>query len=82
MDLFRQPDLLAQASLRLPPIMALAEALRPRGLPGDALTVDAFCQAYAALLDHPSAAGGRVPRGADGQAPAHEGPPTHGEADL
>jgi energy-coupling factor transporter ATP-binding protein EcfA2 len=77
--LFRQPDLLARASLRLPPVMALAEALRSRGLAGDALTVEAFCRAYAALLDTPSPAGGDGPGGTDAQAPVRKGLPTGSE---
>jgi energy-coupling factor transporter ATP-binding protein EcfA2 len=48
-DLFRQSDLLARASLAPPPVMALAQALRPYGLQGDSLTVEAFCDEYAAL---------------------------------
>jgi energy-coupling factor transporter ATP-binding protein EcfA2 len=79
-DLFRQPDLLARASLRLPPVMALAEALRPRGLHADALTVEAFCQAYAALLDPPPASRSQRQKGSDGQGPDREGAITQGEA--
>jgi cobalt transport protein ATP-binding subunit len=48
-DLFGQPELLARASLGLPPVMALAQALSPWGLAGDALTVETFCRAYEAL---------------------------------
>jgi cobalt transport protein ATP-binding subunit len=80
--LFGQADLLRHASLKLPPVMALAEALRPRGLAGHALTVEAFSRAYAALLEGRSAAEG------DGQGLVGEGPSTgseqqagqHGEA--
>ena len=49
-ELFRQADLLARASLTPPPVMALAQALRPHGLQGDGLTVEAFCDEYAALV--------------------------------
>jgi len=48
--LFEQHELLARASLALPPVIALGQALRPFGLLGDCLTVDAFCQEYAALV--------------------------------
>jgi energy-coupling factor transport system ATP-binding protein len=78
-DLFRRPDLLAQASLRLPPIMALVEALRLRGLSTDAPTVEAFCEAYAALLDPPASFGSQRREGRDGQRPAREGPFADGE---
>jgi energy-coupling factor transport system ATP-binding protein len=49
-ELFRQTDLLARASLAPPPVMALAQALRLHGLQGDSLTVEAFCDEYAALV--------------------------------
>jgi energy-coupling factor transport system ATP-binding protein len=49
-ELFEEHGLLARASLALPPVIALAQALRPFGLLGDCLTVDAFCQEYAALV--------------------------------
>jgi energy-coupling factor transporter ATP-binding protein EcfA2 len=50
-DLFRQPDLLAQASLVPPPVVALAQALRPHGFGGDGLSVGAFCDAYVGWVD-------------------------------
>lgn len=49
-EVFCQADLLAQASLSPPPIMELAQALRPLGLEGDCLTVEAFVRHYTALL--------------------------------
>jgi ABC-type multidrug transport system ATPase subunit len=49
-EVFQQADLLTQASLCPPPLTALAQALRPHGLAGDALTVDAFCKRYIALV--------------------------------
>ena len=48
-DLFRQNDLLARAALVPPPVTALAQALRPHGMRGDSLTVEAFCDEYVAL---------------------------------
>jgi len=50
-DLFRQKDLLARAALVPPPVTALAQALRPQGMGGDSLTVEAFCDEYAALVE-------------------------------
>ncbi len=50
-DLFGQPDLLAQASLSPPAVLALAQALKPHGLPGDSLTVEEFCKRYITLLE-------------------------------
>jgi ABC-type hemin transport system ATPase subunit len=44
---FQQHTALEQASLAPPPVTALAQRLGDLGMPGDALTVDAFCQAYA-----------------------------------
>jgi cobalt transport protein ATP-binding subunit len=49
-ELFRQPDLLARASLGLPPVMALAQGLGLYGVAEDVLTVDAFCGAYEGLF--------------------------------
>lgn len=49
-EVFCQADLLAQGSLSPPPIMELARALRPLGLDGDCLTVEAFVRQYAALV--------------------------------
>jgi energy-coupling factor transport system ATP-binding protein len=50
-ELFRQPDTLARASLMLPPVTALAQALQPYGMRGDSLTVEAFRAEYTALLE-------------------------------
>jgi energy-coupling factor transporter ATP-binding protein EcfA2 len=50
-DLFGQIDLMAHASLAPPPVTALAQALRPHGLRGDGLTVEAFCDEYVALVE-------------------------------
>ncbi len=49
-DLFARPDLLARASLAPPPVVVLAQALRPYGLCGECLTVRAFCVEYARLV--------------------------------
>jgi hypothetical protein len=49
--LFRQKDLLARAALVPPPVTALAQALRPQGMRGDSLTVEAFCDEYVALVE-------------------------------
>jgi len=49
-DLFRQSELLTCAALAVPPVLALAQALRSQGLRGDTITVDAFCQEYVALV--------------------------------
>lgn len=46
---FQDEALLAQASLKPPPVVTLARALRRHGLQGDGLTVEAFCDEYAAL---------------------------------
>jgi len=48
-DVFRDEALLARASLAPPPVVALARALRSNGFRGDGLTVEAFCDEYAAL---------------------------------
>ena len=58
----------------------IAEALRPRGLSGDALTVEAFCDAYAALLEEPSPAENRRQHGRDGQESDPETPPAGDQA--
>ena len=50
-DIFEETDLLARASLTLPPLVALTQALRPYGLRGDALTLDAFCERFLALAE-------------------------------
>ncbi len=52
-DLFRQTDLLARAALVPPPVTVLAQALRPHGMRGDSLTVEAFCDEYVALVETP-----------------------------
>jgi energy-coupling factor transport system ATP-binding protein len=46
---FQQAEILARTSLAPPPVMALAQALRSCGLQVEALTVQAFCDAYIAL---------------------------------
>ena len=46
---FHDEELLARASLAPPPVVALARALRAAGFRGDGLTVEAFCDEYAAL---------------------------------
>jgi energy-coupling factor transport system ATP-binding protein len=50
-DLFRQPEILARTSLAPPPVARLAQALAAYGLPPGAVTVEAFCEAYAAALE-------------------------------
>lgn len=50
-SLFGQADLLAGVCLAAPPVIALAQALRPHGLRGDSLTVDAFSDEYVALVE-------------------------------
>jgi cobalt transport protein ATP-binding subunit len=45
---FAQPELLISASLTLPPVLALAQAL---GLSGGCLTVDSFCDTYAFFVE-------------------------------
>lgn len=50
-DIFEEADLLARASLTPPPLVALARVLRPYGLRGDALTLDAFCERFLALAE-------------------------------
>jgi energy-coupling factor transporter ATP-binding protein EcfA2 len=46
---FRQQKVLARASLLPPPVFSLAQALKGYGLGGDCLSVEAFCDEYAAL---------------------------------
>jgi energy-coupling factor transport system ATP-binding protein len=48
-DLFRQAALLSEASLALPPVMALARALQAEGMPPEVITVDGFVRAYGNL---------------------------------
>ena len=48
--IFADGAVLARASLAPPPVVALAQALRPHGLGGDSLTVESFCDEYIALL--------------------------------
>jgi cobalt transport protein ATP-binding subunit len=50
-ELFQQHELLSQTSLAAPPVLALARALMPYGLKGDSLTVESFCDEYAALVE-------------------------------
>jgi cobalt transport protein ATP-binding subunit len=50
-DIFEETDLLARASLTPPPLVVLGRALRPYGLHGDALTLDAFCEQFLALAE-------------------------------
>jgi energy-coupling factor transport system ATP-binding protein len=50
-DVFEETDLLAQASLMPPPLVALTQALRPYGLHSGALTLDAFCERFLALAE-------------------------------
>jgi len=64
--LFQQADLLAQASLTPPPVVALARALWPADPAGECLTVEAFCARYTALFNR--------------QAVPHHLPPGTGEA--
>lgn len=49
-DLFGQAGLLARASLVPPPVTLLAQALQTGGMPGDCLSVEAFCESYVALF--------------------------------
>jgi energy-coupling factor transporter ATP-binding protein EcfA2 len=49
-EVFRQADALSRASLSAPPLVSLAQALRPDGLQDDGLGVDAFCDKYVALV--------------------------------
>jgi energy-coupling factor transporter ATP-binding protein EcfA2 len=48
-DVFHKTEVLARTALALPPVMALAEALRPHGFHGTGRTVDTFCDEYVAL---------------------------------
>jgi len=45
-EIFRRPDLVTRASLALPPVMELAQALLPWGMRGDILTVESFCREF------------------------------------
>jgi len=49
-ELFLDAESLSQASLAMPPVLALARALVPLGMSGDGLTVESFCDEYATLL--------------------------------
>jgi cobalt transport protein ATP-binding subunit len=49
---FQQTDVLTQASLQPPPLVALAQALHPYGLSDDIVTLDAFCDQYATLVEN------------------------------
>jgi energy-coupling factor transporter ATP-binding protein EcfA2 len=48
-DIFEQPELLQRASLAPPPVVVLARSLRPFGLAGDCLTVEALTAELASL---------------------------------
>lgn len=48
---FQQHAALQQASLTPPPVTALAQRLADLGMPSDALTVAAFCRAYARVRE-------------------------------
>jgi energy-coupling factor transport system ATP-binding protein len=78
-SLFGQDDLLNQASLAPPPVVALGKALQDQGLQGKGLTVEAFCEEYIART------GDQAPQdsGQDGDAanPSNgsQGPQTHRE---
>ncbi len=47
---FQRTDLLESASLTPPPVLTLAQALRPLGMQGDSLTAQAFADEYLALV--------------------------------
>jgi energy-coupling factor transport system ATP-binding protein len=49
-SLFQKPELLARASLAPPPIALLAQRLKPLGVSGDSVTVEALCGDCARLL--------------------------------
>jgi energy-coupling factor transport system ATP-binding protein len=49
-ELFAQPELLDRASISPPPITRLSQRLRPAGMRGDSLTVEAFVREFEALL--------------------------------
>jgi energy-coupling factor transport system ATP-binding protein len=49
-EIFSRPELLAQVSAVPAPVTRLSWELRPWGMKGDSLTVEAFYQEYAALL--------------------------------
>ncbi len=48
-DVLSRPEMLARASVSPPPITRLSQLLRPCGMAGDSLTVDAFYREYADL---------------------------------
>ncbi len=48
--LFQKRELLASASLAAPPVAVLARRLKPLGLSGDSVTIEALCSEYAGLL--------------------------------
>lgn len=49
-SVFQQSEVLARTSVAPPPVMALSQALLSCGLQAEALTVEAFCDAYIALV--------------------------------
>ena len=57
-ELFRQRELLSQASLAAPPVLQLAWALVPFGLQGDSLTVESFADEFVGLLEGQAWLGG------------------------
>jgi energy-coupling factor transport system ATP-binding protein len=66
-SVFQQAELLAHASLMPPPVVTVAQALRPHGLTGDILTVEGFCDEYIALAEGGSPdRNGSPDRGAEG----------------
>jgi ABC-type glutathione transport system ATPase component len=54
-QIFARPELLAQVSAGPAPVTRLSQELRPWGMKGESLTVEAFYREYVALL---SAQGG------------------------
>ena len=48
---FQEHDALARASLAPPPVTALAQRLGDLGMPGDVLTIEAFCRAFGRLRE-------------------------------
>lgn len=48
--IFSRPELLAQVSAAPPPVTRLSQELRPWGMKGESLTVEAFYREYVALL--------------------------------
>jgi energy-coupling factor transport system ATP-binding protein len=49
-DIFWRPEVLSRASLDLPPVVALAQALEPYGLGRGCMSVEAFCDQFTALV--------------------------------